>query len=306
MALNEAISHLNRGLELISTLPSSSARDASELGLRIVLGTAWMALKGWPAQELGSALHPALALAKSLKRDDALLPILWGLFVNIHTQGRRADALDWAKEMLDTGESSGDSDILMVGHMAAMCSYFRIGELIKAREHADQVLALYDYEKHYHLADILNHDPKTFVGVWTRNVTWMLGYPDQALKVNDAKDEHARRRGHIFDIAFAFTLGADPFYYRCEGEALHKRAEEAERLGRDNSLPVIWGCLAPLRHGMALIYSEQIRRSGRNAKGRLGALGGRRWPGYQPLLQILPRRSNGPFGRARRCDSAHR
>ncbi len=115
MALNEAISHLNRGLELISTLPSSSERDASELGLRIVLGTAWMALKGWPAQELGSALHPALALAKSLKRDDALLPILWGLFVNIHTQGRRADALDWAKEMLDTGESSGDSDILMVG-----------------------------------------------------------------------------------------------------------------------------------------------------------------------------------------------
>ena len=134
MAVTEAISHLNRGLELISTLPSSSERDASELELRIVLGTAWMALKGWPAQELGSALHPALALAKSLKRDDALLPILWGLFCNIHTQGRRVDALDWAKEMLDTGESSGDSDILMVGHLAAMCSYFHIGELIKARE----------------------------------------------------------------------------------------------------------------------------------------------------------------------------
>ena len=61
-------------------------------------------------------MHPALALAKSLKRDDALLPILWGLFCNIHTQGRRVDALDWAKEMLATGESSGDSDILMLGH----------------------------------------------------------------------------------------------------------------------------------------------------------------------------------------------
>jgi len=269
MALNEAISHLNRGLELISTLPSSSERDASELELRIVLGTAWMALKGWPAQELGSALHPALALAKSLKRDDALLPILWGLFCNIHTQGRRADALDWAKEMLETGVSSGNSDILMVGHMAAMCSYFHIGELIKAREHADQVLALYDYEKHYHLADILNHDPKTFVGVWTAHLTWMLGYPDQALKVNEAKDEHARRRGHVFDIAFAFTLGADPFYYRCEGEALHKRAEEAERLGRDNSLPVIWGCLAPLRHGMALIHQSKFAEAAATLKAGL-------------------------------------
>ncbi len=63
-----------------------------------------------------------------------------------------------------------------------MVSYFHIGELIKAREHADQVLALYDYEKHYHLADILNHDLKTFVGVWAAHLTWMLGYPDEAVE----------------------------------------------------------------------------------------------------------------------------
>jgi class 3 adenylate cyclase/predicted negative regulator of RcsB-dependent stress response len=269
MALTESISHLNRGLDLVATLPASAERDASELALRTPLGTASMALKGWPAQEVWSALHPALALAKSLKRDDALLPVLWGLWCHMNTQGRRADALDWAKEMLDTGESSDDSDILMVGHMAAMCSYFHIGELIKAREHANQVLALYDYEKHYYLADILNLDPKTFVGVWTVHLTWMLGYPDQALKVNDAKDQHARRRGHVLDIAFAFTLGADPFYYRCEGEALHKRAEEAERLGRENSLPVIWGCLAPLRRGMALVHQSKFAEAAATLKAGL-------------------------------------
>ena len=38
LALTEAISHLNRGLELISTLRWSSQRDASELGLRSLLG----------------------------------------------------------------------------------------------------------------------------------------------------------------------------------------------------------------------------------------------------------------------------
>ena len=270
MALTEAISHLDHGLELISTLPSSSQRDASELELRIVLGTVWMALKGWPAQELGSALHPALALAKSLKRDDALLPVLWGLFCNIHTQGRRADALDWAKEMLDAGVASGEADILMLGHLAAMCSYFHIGDLIKAREHGDQALALYDYEKHYHLVDILNHDLKTFVGVWSANWTWMLGYPDEAVRLNDAKDEHARRRGHVFDIAFALTLGADLFYYRREGEALQKRAEEAERLGRENSLPLIWACLAPLRCGMALIHQSKFAEAAAALKAGLG------------------------------------
>src|SRR4051812_38255433 len=35
MALTETISHLNQGLGLVATLPQSSERDASELGLRI-------------------------------------------------------------------------------------------------------------------------------------------------------------------------------------------------------------------------------------------------------------------------------
>ena len=46
MAMTEAIAHLNQGLELVSTLPRSSERDASELRLRSRLGTAWLALNG--------------------------------------------------------------------------------------------------------------------------------------------------------------------------------------------------------------------------------------------------------------------
>ena len=80
MALTEAISHFSQGLDLVSTLPRSSGRDARELDLRSLLGPAWQALKGWPAPEVWTSLHPALALAKSLERHDALAPILWGMF----------------------------------------------------------------------------------------------------------------------------------------------------------------------------------------------------------------------------------
>ena len=78
MALTEAISHLNQGLELVSSLPWSSQRDARELGLRSLLGPAWMALRGWATPDVWTSLHPALPLAKSLKRHDALLPIAVG------------------------------------------------------------------------------------------------------------------------------------------------------------------------------------------------------------------------------------
>ena len=45
------------------------------------------------------------------------------------------------------------------------------GEFTKALEHADKVLDLYDDEKHRHLVDILNHDPKTAAGIFA---SWHL------------------------------------------------------------------------------------------------------------------------------------
>jgi class 3 adenylate cyclase len=253
MALTEAIAHLNKGLDLLGTLPRSSQRDTNELELRTRLGPAWLALKGWPTPEVWSSLHPALALAKSLKRYDALLPVLWGLTSNVETQGRVAEALEWAAEMLDIAKGTGDADLLITGHgLACACNCFA-GEFTKALEHADQVQHLYDAEKHRHLADILYRDPKTSAGIFGSISTWILGYPDRAMRMSDEKDAHARRRRHPFDLGFALTMGAHEFDHRFELEDLRKRAEECERLGRENSLPVLWVYLAPASYGQALI-----------------------------------------------------
>ena len=83
-------------------------------------------------------------------------------------------------------------------------------------EHAERVRELYDAEQYRHVADILNHDPKTFAGIFSSISTWMLGYPDRALRLNDEKDAHARRRGHPFDLGYALTMGALEFDHRCE------------------------------------------------------------------------------------------
>ena len=92
-------------------------------------------------------------------------------------------------------------------HLPAPATFW-LGEVTKALEHTDKVLDLYDDEKHRHLADILNHDPKTSAGIFGSISTWILGYPDQALRLSYEKDAHARRRGHPFDLGFALTTGA--------------------------------------------------------------------------------------------------
>src|ERR1700678_3303633 len=98
-----------------------------------------------------------------------------------------------------------------MGHAAACncCGY--AGEFTQAMEHATHVLDLYDGEKHRHLADLLNQDPKTEAGIWASLCSWVLGYPDRALRLNDEKDTHARRRGHPFDLGYALTSGAHQF-----------------------------------------------------------------------------------------------
>jgi class 3 adenylate cyclase/tetratricopeptide (TPR) repeat protein len=253
LALTEAISHLSQGLELIPTLPRSSQRDTSELGLRSLLGTAWMGLKGWATPEVWTNLHPALALAKSLGRHDALTPVLWGLTSNVLNQGRVAESLPWAEEMLNIAAATGDADLLIAGHGLACTCYCYAGEFIRAVKHADKVLELYDDETHYHLADLLYRDPKTLAGIFGSTSIWILGYPDRALRLSDEKDWHARRRSHPFDHGYALICGAQEYDRRFELDDLLKRAEECERLGRDNSLPMLWALMAPISCGQALI-----------------------------------------------------
>jgi class 3 adenylate cyclase len=258
MALAEAIAHLNKGLELVAALPASAERDGSELDLRTLLGTAWIALRGWGAQEVWDSLHPALGMANALRRSDALLPILWGLFVHVLVRGRVAESLRWVEHAMKGAETCGDPDLPILGHLAATTAYFWLGDPIKVREHADRVSALYSEERHVHLAGILNNDPKTMSLVFSAHSTWMLGYPQQALRIDNIAHEHARRRGHPFELSWALTHGARVLDYLGEPDEFLKRIEEGERVARENSLPFVTECLVPLNYGSASIRKGRI------------------------------------------------
>jgi tetratricopeptide (TPR) repeat protein len=261
MALTEAIVQLNKGLDVVAAAPASAERDGRELDLRMRLGTAWMALKGFAAQEVWDSFHPALGLANALRRNDALLPILRILFSNVSSRGRVAESLHWAKELINAAETCSDPDLLIVGHNACMLAYSWLGNAIKTREHADQVLALYREEQHGHLVHALNIDPKTQSLIFLAQSTWMLGFPEQAVRIGDAADAHARQLKHPFALGWALAIGALLFDFLAEPDEALKRVDEADRVVRENSLPFVTEQLVPNCSGLALI------RKGQTAKG---------------------------------------
>ena len=56
-AYAEAIQQVNRGVELLATLPASPERDRQELSMQIALGEALMATQGYTAPEVERRLR---------------------------------------------------------------------------------------------------------------------------------------------------------------------------------------------------------------------------------------------------------
>ena len=288
IALPEATRHLEKGLRLNQSLPLSIERDRAELGIRSVLGTAWMALRGWPAQEVVDALSPAPALAQALGDASEMVPISFGLWANVLVRGRIAESLTLAHEAMEQARSLGDENHRIVAHCEAMVSQFWLGNFLLAKEHGEQIRSLYRIDEHHHIVVQTNFDPLSAYGLYGGPWTWILGYPDQALQITLEKERHARQINHPYDLGFALTTGSHTFDYRCEAEELFQRVDEAERVGRDSSVPFIAEVMAQVMRGVALL------RAGRPSEavtqldlgiGRWHAHGSNIWNPYIRSLQ---------------------
>jgi class 3 adenylate cyclase len=261
VALREAAGHFQRGLSLIEQMPPSPQRDALELSIRAPLNAAWTALRGWAAEEVRVNAAAILDLTKRHGTSQTSGTGLWAIWVNTTTQGRIRDSLEWAQRLLAEGDRLDDVDLRIFGHGAAMISHFYLGELVAARDHGDDILGLYDVQQAGRWMEVTAHDLKTLVGVWSCQWTWMLGYPDQAVRLSDEKDAHARRLGDAFNLGFALTLGAYAFDYRCEPARLLERIREVERLERERSVPFMNQVMVPQAEGLAQLRGGLLSES---------------------------------------------
>ena len=235
MALPETIAHLEVGLNVLCSLPASAKRDQLELDIRVLLITAWEAYGGWSAPQLTDVLKSTLPLARRAGQPKALASVLTRLRVSSLTQGRVADSLTWAEELLKTCEQSDDEELLLIGHMGAMVTRYWLGDLVVAAKHGQAIAERYIVEHHSHLVQTMNHDPKSTIGMYAANWVWMLGYPDRAAVIAEECFSHARLIGHPFNYSFALVVGSHVFYLRGEPDKYIACLSTAEQLAREIS-----------------------------------------------------------------------
>ena len=137
-------------------------------------------------------------------------------------------AQELGEQLLSLAHKTHDQLLLADAHFTLGFTLFFRGELVSARDHLQQGIALHALPQGRSRAVLYGLDP----GVPCRSVMayalWLLGYPDQALKSSEEARALAQELSHPYSSAIAryFATAA----YLCRGEGRERAQERAEAL----------------------------------------------------------------------------
>jgi class 3 adenylate cyclase/predicted ATPase len=253
----EAIAHLTTGLDLLARLPAGPERAGMELQFRLAIGPAYMAIRGYAAPEVEACYQRARELCRELGDTPQLVPVLHGLWTYHIVRAQHGSAFALGKQVLELGIATKDDALLLQGNMELGWSHFLRGELEQARGHLEQVLVLYDHERHSSHVFTYGDNPATSARSSLAQVLWLLGHVDQSLECSEENLASLRSLMHPYSIAFGLDLAAFLRQYRGDAAATRVLANEALELSEGHSLPLI-GAMATVLKGWVLTQEGEL------------------------------------------------
>jgi predicted ATPase len=272
----EAVAHLTRGLEVLTTLPDTPERTQQELLLHTILGPALMAAEGYQAPEVERAYTRARELCRQIGETPQLFPVLGGLWTFYLVRAEHQTARTLGEELFSLAQRVGDPALLVQAHLMLGETVFHLGEVAPARALLEQGIALYDPQQHRALALLYRGDPCVLCHSFAAFALWYLGYPDQARHHSQAALTLARELSDLVNLAAALYFAASLRQYCREWQPTHELADAAITLATEQEFPhwVVYGTIprgwALAAHGQREEGIAQMRQ-GLVAQRTLGA-----------------------------------
>jgi class 3 adenylate cyclase/predicted ATPase len=282
----EAIAHLTKGLGLLESIPDTTKRAAKELALQMALGLAYLAAKGFGAMEVERTYARARELCEQVGDTRQLFKASWGLGRFYTLSGQLRAARQQAEEILVLAQRLQEPEFLIEGHLAMGITLYWMGEFAHARSHNEQVLALYNPDKHGALGFEYGEHPD--VTCWARQAfpLWMLGYPDRALESSRKAIARAQELSHPFGLARALNFVSGIHQLRREPQSAQKQAEAAISLATEKGF-AMWMRFGMLFRGCALIEQGQTKEGIAQLQEGIAATSGTGLLGNTRLLGVL-------------------
>jgi len=198
---------------MIATLSSTRALRRDEIKLHVELITPLLHVRGYAAPETRAAVARARALIErsrelgELPEDPLLLySVLYGLWVANLVAFNGDMMRELAIQFLALAETQSVTGPIMIGHRQMGLSLLHTGDVVDARTHLDQAIALYDSTEHRPLATQFGQDVGAASLSWRSMARWLLGYPDDALADTERALSVAREAQHLATLVYVINF----------------------------------------------------------------------------------------------------
>jgi class 3 adenylate cyclase/predicted ATPase len=243
-ALVEGAEQLSQALAQIATLPSTPDLRREQIILQVALLNTLMHVKGYGAPETKAAVAQVRALIEQAERlgespDDPslLLSALFGQWIVNFISFNGDVARELAARFLAFGENEGTAVPLMIGHRTMGSTLAFMGDLVEARAHYDEALALYRPAEHRRLMTLFGQDLGVTCLAFRSMALWLLGYPETALKDADCALMEARQIEHAATLMFTLNFPILINTYCGNYDAANERLKELVVLAEEKGAP---------------------------------------------------------------------
>jgi predicted ATPase len=207
-AMVEAVMHLTRGIELISSLPAGPDRDRTELQIQLVLGTVMWAAKGQSAAETFQVFSRARDLLGESAALGEQMAVLYGVWRVHFGRSEHVAGQAVAGECLTVAARHKDVEATALAHRLAGETQWAMGAFARARSHLEQTLECFPPDRDIANDLRLSHDHAVSALGWLGVTLWPLGYLEQSVATSAQAVVRARGTGHTMTIALALYLRA--------------------------------------------------------------------------------------------------
>ena len=233
-AVQEAITHLSHGVDLVRDLGHAVARDRTELRLQALLGTAYMHAKSWGAAEVEAAYAAAEHLSHAAETAAEGAWVLWGIWVYHHVRGRVDEAYEASKRIRALAASSSDRDATLIADMVSLQACFYTGRFAESLEHCASFLDGYAPGRHRALADTYSTDLELVCLVHQAIASFIVGRADRSAEISERIVVLVDEIDHPYSAAWASTWGAVPDVLRGETRRASERITRGQRIAAEN------------------------------------------------------------------------
>jgi class 3 adenylate cyclase/tetratricopeptide (TPR) repeat protein len=206
-ALPEMVSHLHRGLGLLSSLPDSAETRQRELLLQVALGRGLIDQVGSANEEGHAAFLRAHELSVELNNTEFLLPILYGLQVYHFSRSEPVIVSRYAKEILELGQRAGNRQVILLGERVGGSAYLVLGRFAEARSAYERLLSLYETDKDAGLVPNTLRDPLVAGCAFLAICLTVMGYSAQGASASRRGLSHAEHLRDAISVIFSLRRG---------------------------------------------------------------------------------------------------